>query len=290
MYRDFQARNIMICDDNPWFIDYQGGREGPLQYDLASLLFQVKADLPEDFRNEMLQLYLHELKQYKTIDETEFIAYYHGFVLIRLLQVMGAYGFRGYIERRAHFLQSIPYAIKQIKWWLDNMKVPVSIPELTSVLEKISKTEIHIPDILHKDKLTVEVNSFSYKKGSIPIDFSGNGGGFVFDCRALPNPGRYEQYKKITGVDKPVIEFLEKEPEVENFIATVVEIISKSVEKYMARGFLNLQINFGCTGGQHRSVYCAQRVAEIIKNKFPVNVFLHHTEMDNIRKLKKEEH
>jgi len=280
MYRDFQARNIMIDNDKPYFIDYQGGRKGPLQYDLASLLFQVKASLPYDFREEMLHWYLQNLKNYISIDEKKFVDDYYGFVLIRLLQVMGAYGFRGYFERRAHFLQSIPYAIENIRWLITNVKFRIELPELMKALQEIAKTEITVPVLPEAGSLTVSVNSFSFKNGP-PPDYSGNGGGFIFDCRALPNPGRYDHYKKFTGLDESVIQFLDREKAVAKFLTNVYKLVDQSVQEYQRRGFSHLQINFGCTGGQHRSVFCASRVASYLEETYSLKVSAYHQEMKN---------
>ena len=281
MYRDFQARNIMIHQDKPWFIDYQGGRRGPLQYDLASLLFQVKASLPYDFREEMLHWYLENLKKYIVIDEQKFVDDYYGFVLIRLLQVMGAYGFRGYFERRAHFLQSIPYAVENLRWLLSNVNFRVEMPELLIALNEIANTEIALPVLTEAGTLTVSVNSFSFKNGP-PPDYSGNGGGFIFDCRALPNPGRYDHYKKFTGLDESVIQFLDREKAVAKFLTNVIKIVDQSIIEYQHRGFRNLQINFGCTGGQHRSVYCASRLAAYLEENYSLKVIEYHQEMKNL--------
>jgi aminoglycoside/choline kinase family phosphotransferase len=281
MYRDFQARNIMIQEDKPWFIDYQGGRRGPLQYDLASLLFQVKASLPYTFREEMLQWYLENLKKYISIDEKKFVDDYYGFVLIRLLQVMGAYGFRGYFERRAHFLQSIPYAIENLRWLLQNIKFRIELPELMRALQEIAKTEITLPVLAEAGTLTVAVNSFSFKNGP-PPDYSGNGGGFIFDCRALPNPGRYDHYKKFTGLDESVIQYLDREPGVGKFLQNVFKIMDQSILEYQRRGFSHLQVNFGCTGGQHRSVFCASRLAAYLEETYSLKVVTYHQEMKNL--------
>ncbi len=282
MYRDFQARNILIHDGKPWFIDYQGGRRGPLQYDLASLLFQVKASLPYEFREEMLNWYLENLKKYIHIDEKKFVADYYGFVLIRLLQVMGAYGFRGYFERRAHFLQSIPYAIENLRWLLSNIKFKIELPELMKALQEIAKSEITLPVLPEPGTLTVSVNSFSFKNGP-PPDYSGNGGGFIFDCRALPNPGRYDHYKKFTGLDESVIQYLDREKAVAKFLTNVFKIVDQSVQEYQQRGFSHLQINFGCTGGQHRSVFCASRVAAYLEETYSLKVITFHQEMKNLK-------
>lgn len=286
MYRDFQARNIMIHEGKPWFIDYQGGRRGPLQYDLASLLFQVKASLPYAFREEMLYWYLENLKKFIAIDEKKFVDDYYGFVLIRLLQVMGAYGFRGYFERRAHFLQSIPYAVENLRWLISNVKFGIEMPELMKALQEIADSDIAMPETIEAGTLTVNVNSFSFKNGP-PPDYSGNGGGFIFDCRALPNPGRYDHYKKFTGKDEPVIQYLEREPTVAKFLQSVFKIVDQSILEYQRRGFSSLQVNFGCTGGQHRSVFCASRLADYLEENYSIKVATFHQEMKHLNlKLK----
>lgn len=278
MYRDFQARNIMINEGNPYFIDYQGGRRGPLQYDLASLLFQVKANLPYDFRDELLHWYLENVNRYTKVDEKEFITKYNAFVLIRLLQVMGAYGFRGYYERRPHFLQSIPFAIDNVRWFLQNVSLQPSLPTLHAVLDQLAGLEIKSPVAVQYQGLTININSFSFKKVP-PPDYSGNGGGFTFDCRSLPNPGRYEHYKTLTGKDQVVIQFLEREPAVAKYLQHVFRIVEQSVLEYQNRGFRNLQVNFGCTGGQHRSVYCAEKLAHYLEERYSVNIQLNHTQL-----------
>jgi len=285
MYRDFQARNILVHEGKPWFIDYQGGRRGPLQYDLASLLFQVKASLPYDFREEMLHWYLENLRKYISIDEQKFIEDYYGFVLIRLLQVMGAYGFRGYFERRAHFLQSIPFALENLRWLLANIQLKVELPQLMKALHTLAAMEIEVPKTLEPGTLTVSINSFSFKNGT-PPDYSGHGGGYVFDCRALPNPGRYDHYKKFTGLDETVIQYLEKEHSVAKYLQNVQKIVDQSVIEYRKRGFDNLQVNFGCTGGQHRSVYCASKLAAYIEENHSVNVVVAHCELKSKNMLK----
>lgn len=278
MYRDFQARNILIHNEEPWFIDYQGGRKGPLQYDLASLLFQVKAALPYEFREEMLNYYIQCLENVRKINAEAFRSSYYNFVLIRLLQAMGAYGFRGYYEHRAHFLQSIPYAIDNVRWLLQHTIVCDEMPELKKVLQLISASEFSIPQIQQNENLTVSINSFSFRN-NIPPDFTGNGGGFVFDCRILPNPGKYDHFKQLNGTQLPVQQFMEKEQSVERFLQNVKRIIDQAINEYNQRGFTHLQVNFGCTGGQHRSVYCAEKVSEYISEKYSVNVVTTHTNL-----------
>ncbi len=132
--------------------------------------------------------------------------------------------------------------------------------------------------------LTVEITSFSFKKG-IPEDKSGNGGGFVFDCRALPNPGRYEEYKHVNGTQQVVIDFFKPYSECEEFLSHIYAIVSQSVTKYIERDFSHLMINFGCTGGQHRSVYFAEKTATFVKETFPVNVIVNHREQAIYKEL-----
>lgn len=275
LYRDFQSRNIMIKNGEPWFIDYQGGRKGALQYDLASILYDGKADIPVALREMLYNHYIDTLKTHMEVDEASFKNHYAGYVYIRIMQAMGAYGFRGFYEKKEHFLKSIPYALKNITYLLQNHPLPIHIPELNQVLEALTQNQ----QLLKINALTVTINSFSYKRG-IPYDMSGNGGGFVFDCRAVHNPGRYPEYAKATGKDESVVKFFEKEPEMETFLNGVFPLVSKSVEKYINRNFKHLMVNFGCTGGQHRSVYSAERLSEYIQNNYPVTVELHHIEQE----------
>jgi aminoglycoside/choline kinase family phosphotransferase len=278
LYRDFQSRNIMLLGNEPFFIDYQGGRKGPLQYDIASLLYDAKASIPQESRDILLNVYLESLAGYISLDREKFLRYYYGFVLIRIIQSLGTYGFRGYYENKPHFLQSIPFAIKNLVYLFREKRIVPELPELTHVLARIMEN----PSFRHSDKtpsgLTVEICSFSYKKG-IPADTSGNGGGFVFDCRALPNPGRYEEYKPWTGKDRPVIDFLKREPAVDEFLNHAFSMAGQSIMKYMERGFTHLYVGFGCTGGQHRSVYCAEEFAKHVREKYPVIVKVNHKEL-----------
>jgi aminoglycoside/choline kinase family phosphotransferase len=278
MYRDFQSRNIMLVNGEPWFIDYQGGRKGPLQYDIASLLYDAKASIPEQIREILLEYYLDILADYFPVDRKSFHQYYTGFVLIRILQALGAYGFRGYYENKPHFLKSIPFAIGNLQYLLDTKSLPVPLPMLREVLEKIIVNPSFRSFRETANQLTVKISSFSYKTG-IPADESGNGGGFVFDCRALPNPGRFEEYRSFTGNDQVVMTFLEKEPEVGEFLNHACSMVDQSIRKYIERGFNNLTVSFGCTGGQHRSVYCAGELARHINSKFGVTVDLQHMEL-----------
>ena len=279
LYRDFQSRNIMLKDRQVYFIDYQGGRKGALQYDLASLLYDAKANIPEQEREDLLEFYLDELSQYKDVDRQKFKSYFDGYVLIRIMQAMGAYGFRGFFEKKEHFLKSIPFALKNLETLLAKHTIEVKLPELFKVLRAIGESSFLKSISSDNDRLTVLVSSFSYKKG-IPKDHSGNGGGFVFDCRAIHNPGRYVEYKYLTGKSPEVQQFLEEKSTIAEFMASVISLVSNSVEVYLDRGFTNLAVSFGCTGGQHRSVYAAEKMAEYLRNNYPVTVVLQHIEQD----------
>ncbi len=276
MYRDFQSRNVMIKDGEPWFIDFQGGRRGPFYYDVASFLWQAKANFPDSLRQELLAEYIDSLRKYQPIDEAYFHEQLRHFVLFRTLQVLGAYGFRGYFEKKPHFMQSVPFAIENLRQLLD--KPYAEYPYLNEVLTRLVGMK-QFSDALQKHALTVKVMSFAYKKG-IPNDASGNGGGYVFDCRGINNPGKYERYKGFTGLDKNVIEFLETDGEVFDYLEHCYSLVDATVARYVERGFTNLMICYGCTGGQHRSVYCAQHTAEHISKKFNVKVELVHREQD----------
>ncbi len=280
LYRDFQSRNIMLNDGKLAYIDYQGGRKGALQYDLASLLYDAKAAISEEVREEMLLYYLEVLQKEKTVDVEAFRKQYYGYVLVRIMQAMGAYGFRGFYEKKEHFLKSIPFAMENLKSVLKKAELPIKVPQLLKALEAVANSErlLKIADEAQV-KLRVEVNSFSYKRG-IPMDKSENGGGFVFDCRAIHNPGRYEQYKQLTGKDAEVIAFFEKEDEMANFLAPVKTLVSMSVKRYLERNFTNLQLNFGCTGGRHRSVYSAEKMAKFLRENYDVNVVVRHIERE----------
>jgi len=275
MYRDFQSRNIMIHDNKAWFIDYQGGRKGGLQYDLASLLYDAKADLPEEFRQGLLDHYIGVSRESGPFDEYLFRRYFDGFVLIRIMQSMGAYGFRGYYENKPLFLQSIPYAVRNLKILKERSGIPLKLPVLMRALEEIINDPAFSSLKPASTDLKVRICSFSYRNG-LPADDSGNGGGFIFDCRALPNPGRYSEYKTVTGKDKQVIDFLKKEAEVDAFLNHVFGLVNQSVINYIERGFTSLAVAFGCTGGQHRSVFCAEELAKYLKEKFNVKVELKH--------------
>jgi hypothetical protein len=280
LYRDFQSRNIMVREGRPFFIDYQGGRRGALQYDVASLLFDAKADLPFEVRDVLLERYLQAAGKLEAIDRRVFLTYYPGFVYIRIMQAMGAYGLRGFYERKHHFLASIPYAIRNLEYLLRTAELPVELPELTQVWRRLIASSSLRQFGTASLKLTVRIQSFSYLDG-LPTDEKGHGGGYVFDCRALPNPGRFEQYAKLTGRDEPVISFLENEPAVRDFLGHVFAVIDGTVENYQLRNFTDLLVAFGCTGGQHRSVYCAERLARHLREEFQVYVELRHLAQEN---------
>jgi aminoglycoside/choline kinase family phosphotransferase len=276
LYRDFQSRNIMLKEGEVYFIDYQGGRKGALQYDLASLLYQVRADLSPALREHLLNVYLDALSERMPVDRKAFVSYFQGFVLIRILQAMGAYGYRGYFERKSHFLQSIPFAVKNLEGILDHYELPVALPELTRVLRALIASDFVKP-YQPGAALTVRVQSFSFR-AAIPQDPSPNGGGFVFDCRALPNPGREPKYRAFTGRDACVQEYLLAYPEVHEFENHVFALVDAAIDNYLSRHFDHLMVSFGCTGGQHRSVFFAERTAEHIAQKYPqVNIVLKHT-------------
>jgi hypothetical protein len=287
MFRDFQSRNIMIKNESIHFIDYQGGMKGALQYDVASLLWQAKANLSDEWKDSLLDYYMDcvEKNLEKSINRNEFISQYNGYVLIRLLQVLGAYGFRGLFERKAHFLSSIPLALKNLKWFLSNKKTGIRFPVFENLLTQITTDEtiskFEITKATPDTPLTVRINSFSYLKNGYPLDKTSNGGGYVFDCRGILNPGRIEEYKKQTGQDKPVKDYLEQQTNMPVFLNSICDIVDISVENYISRGFENLDINFGCTGGQHRSVYAAEALNRHLKNKFGVKTILQHLNKDN---------
>ena len=286
MMRDCQSRNVMVKDGEVYFIDYQGGMQGALHYDVASLLWQAKANLSEEWKNKLVDYYIDEVNALvsKPIDKTVFTAQYNGYVLIRLLQVLGAYGFRGLFERKAHFLTSIPLALKNLKWFVQHKNIGISLKEFNRILELLTQDEIiHRFENIKADKetpLIIKINSFSYLKTGYPTDETSNGGGFVFDCRGILNPGRFEPYKQLTGRDKPVKDFLEQQTLMTDFLNNIFNIVDISVEDYIKRGFQSLSINFGCTGGQHRSVYAAEETARHLRNKYGVKIYIHHIEQN----------
>ena len=295
MYRDFQSRNVMIHNDQPYFIDFQGGRRGPTQYDVASFLWQAKANFAPSLREHLIDEYLDELEkieitrnevnralaaenhQSPITNRASWLSALPHFVLFRTLQVLGAYGYRGYFERKQHFLESIPLALKNLKEILAQLP---EYPYLRELAERLPINQI-IPNTpitpITPNNLTVTIYSFSFKRG-IPADESGNGGGYVFDCRSTHNPGKYEQYKTLTGLDQPVIDFLEQDGEILTFLESVYALVDHHAERFIERDFTNLQVAFGCTGGQHRSVYCAEHLAQHLKEKFNVTIHLIHRE------------
>ncbi len=287
MFRDFQSRNIMVKNSEVYFIDFQGGMKGALQYDVASLLWQAKANLSDEWKDSLLQYYMDCVdEQFETsLDRTSFVNQYNGYVLIRLLQVLGAYGFRGLFERKAHFLTSIPFALQNLKHFLQHKKIGIHFPEFEQLLEKIVSDKIiqQFENIKANKEtpLTVKVQSFSYLKNGYPKDETKNGGGYVFDCRGILNPGRIDEYKKQSGQDKPVKDYLEQQTLMPKFLNSIYDIIDITVEDYIKRGFESLEINFGCTGGQHRSVYAAEAVVRHLKNKFGVKTTLQHLNNEN---------
>ena len=276
LYRDFQSRNVIIKDETPYFIDFQGGQKGPVYYDVASFLWQAKACYPIALREELLSSYVTALRTFFPVDGEGFRNRLRHFVLFRMLQTLGAYGFRGYFEKKPHFIQSIPFAINNLRELLhdDYPEYPCLCDTLRELTALKQFSEAH-----KKRTLKVTIISFAYKKG-IPDDSSGNGGGFVFDCRAINNPGKYERYNIFNGLDEAVIRFLEEESEVATFLNHVYMLVDTSVKRYIDRGFTNLMVCFGCTGGQHRSVYCAQRLAEHLHQKFDIKISLTHREQN----------
>ncbi|MBQ7708592.1 MAG: phosphotransferase [Bacteroidales bacterium] len=280
LYRDFQARNVMIKDGEPWFIDFQGGRRGPIYYDVASFIWQARSRFPEDLKQDLIRCYLRALQQFKQVDEEEFRSRLRLFVLFRTLQVLGAYGFRGYFEKKPHFLASVPFALSNLRKLLE---IPFTdYPYLNSVLEKLASMP-ELNEIPQDNRLSVHIYSFAYKKG-IPADKTGNGGGYVFDCRSVNNPGKYEYYRQFNGTDPEVIKFLEDDGEVFTFLDSVYKLVDAHAKRFIERKFTNLQVCFGCTGGQHRSVYCAEHLAKHLMDKFDIKVTVTHREL-NIEKM-----
>ncbi|MBQ8838987.1 MAG: phosphotransferase [Bacteroidales bacterium] len=276
LYRDFNARNVMIRNGRPYFIDFQGGRRGPVYYDVASFVWQARAEYPDELKEKMLDAYLTALEAYTAVDRTEFTRNLSLFILFRLLQVLGAYGFRGWTEHKARFVVSIPPAMESLRRLLSQDFG--RYPYLEEVLSRMVALPRFAPRHREDGRLEVTVYSFSYKKG-IPHDPSGNGGGYVFDCRSIHNPGRYEPYRKLTGMDEAVIGFLEDDGEIQGFMEHVYGVVDPHVGTYVRRGFTDLTVSFGCTGGQHRSVYCAEHLAEHLASKWPdIRVRLIHRE------------
>jgi aminoglycoside/choline kinase family phosphotransferase len=287
LYRDFQSRNIMLRkslnEDQPFFLDYQGGRKGALQYDIASLLYDAKADLPPDLRQQLLDHYLDSLSGFLDLDRSVFMQYYYAYVYVRIMQALGAYGFRGFYERKEHFLQSVPYALKNIRWLLHNVELPVALPTLMEAFKSVVASDKlqGLTSASEPERLTVRVFSFSFHRG-LPQDETGNGGGFVFDGRSLPNPGREERFKTLTGKDAAVMDYLNQQESVHQFLANAISLVDASVTMYQRRGFKHLMVSFGCTGGQHRSVFLAEQLAKHLRGKDGVDVVVHHREQEQL--------
>jgi len=281
LYRDFQSRNIMLPGGRPHFLDYQGGRRGALQYDVASLLYDAKADLPPELRHQLLDHYLDTLAGYVDLKREVFMRHYYAYVYIRIMQALGAYGFRGFYERKVHFLQSVPYALKNLRWLLHNVTLPVALPTLMQAFHSMLASEKLQGLASDADSLVVRIVSFSFHRG-LPKDQSGNGGGFVFDGRSLPNPGREERFKTLSGRDAPVIDYLNQQESVHQFLASVMSLVDASVNNYQQRGFKHLMVSFGCTGGQHRSVYLAEQAARRLRGRSGVEVVVEHRELERM--------
>jgi aminoglycoside/choline kinase family phosphotransferase len=280
LYRDFQSRNILLRDGQPFFVDYQGGRHGALQYDIASLLYDAKADLPPALRQQLLDRYLDSVAGLIPLDRSVFLKYYYAYVYVRIMQALGAYGFRGFYERKAHFLQSVPYALKNLRWLLHNVELPIALPTLLESFKSMLGSDRLLALASESQNVTVRIFSFSFHRGH-PMDETGNGGGFVFDARSIPNPGREERFKKMTGLDKPVIEYLNEQESVHQFLRNVTSLVDASIATYQRRGFRNLMVSFGCTGGQHRSVYFAEQLAKHLSSANGVETVVQHCEAEN---------
>jgi aminoglycoside/choline kinase family phosphotransferase len=296
LYRDFQSRNIMMRGGDPFFLDYQGGRRGALHYDIASLLYDAKADLPPDLRQQLLEHYLKSLAGFVTVSPDAFMHHYYAFVYVRIMQALGAYGFRGFYERKPHFLQSVPYALKNLRWLLRHVELPIAVPTLLGTFADMAASDrfqqlvadagaapaAGHPSNAAAKPVTVRVFSFSFHRGGAPQDETGHGGGFVFDVRGIPNPGREERFKALCGKDAPVIEYLQAEESSHRFLANALALVEASVKDYQRRGFTDLMVSFGCTGGQHRSVYMAEQLAQRLRANAGVDVVLRHTELDKL--------
>jgi aminoglycoside/choline kinase family phosphotransferase len=297
LYRDFQSRNVMVRGGEPFFLDYQGGRKGALQYDIASLLYDAKADLPPKLRQQLLDHYIGRLADFIDVDREAFMRHYYAYAYVRIMQALGAYGFRGFYERKPHFLQSVPYALKNVRWLLQHAEVPVALPALMGAFKSMVASEkllglgstaqlrsggVKSRAASRPAPLTVRIFSFSFHQGGPPKDETGHGGGFVFDARGIPNPGREERFKALTGKDAPVIKYLEAEESAQQFLAGARSMVEASVNNYQQRGFSDLMVSFGCTGGQHRSVYMAEQLARGLRQQRGVEVVVRHLQLEKI--------
>jgi len=301
LYRDYQSRNVMLLEGGPFFLDYQGGRKGALHYDIASLLYDAKADLPPALRQKLLSHYMEALRGMIGLEPHAFMHHYYAFVYVRMMQALGAYGFRGFYERKPHFLQSVPYAIKNLRWLLANATVPIALPALTNAFQGIVDSQKLLAIVAEgerrghpapdkpqpllpaaTDKLVAKIFSFSFHRGGPPKDDTGHGGGFVFDARSLPNPGREERFKMLTGKDAAVIDYLRQHKSVDEYLKNAEALVDASIRNYQSRGFKSLTASFGCTGGQHRSVYLAEQMAKHLRAKTGVEVVLRHIELEKM--------
>jgi aminoglycoside/choline kinase family phosphotransferase len=283
LYRDFQSRNVMWCEGGPFFLDYQGGRKGALQYDIASLLYDAKADLPPELRQQLLEHYLDTLGGFIALEREAFMQHYYAYVYARIMQALGAYGFRGFYERKTHFLESVPYALKSLRWLLHHVKLPIALPALREAFRCMLGSEKLQSLSSEAESLTVRIFSFSFHRG-LPKDESGHGGGYIFDARSLPNPGREARFNALTGKDAPVIDYLNQQETVHQFLASVMSLVDASVSNYQSRRFKSLMVSFGCTGGQHRSVYLAEQLAKHLRGRAGVEVVVRHLELENLGK------
>ncbi len=303
LYRDFQSRNIMVRGGEPFFLDYQGGRKGALHYDIASLLYDAKADLPPELRQQLLDHYLEGLARFLEMSREAFLHHYYAFVYVRILQALGAYGFRGFYERKPHFLQSVPYALKNLRWLRQQVELPNAVPTLLETLEGMAASEklqrlavrpeteqaagpLPQAGTAATKTLTVRIVSFSFHQGGPPKDESGHGGGFVFDVRSVPNPGREEPFQALCGRDAPVVQYLAAQESARQILSNAVSLVEASVKEYQRRGFTDLLVSFGCTGGRHRSVYMAEEMAKRLRGKAGVNVMVRHAELEKLEAQK----
>ena len=283
LYRDFQSRNLMWFQEKLYGIDYQGGRRGALQYDVASLLLDAKADLSWSLRDQLLDHYLGVAGGLMPLQPESFLRFYRPYALLRLMQAFGAYGYRGLHQGKSHFVRSIPYALRTLEGLLAQGPLPIGLPALTDVWQRlVQSTALRQECPESGPGLTVHVQSFSYKQG-LPRDRTGHGGGFVFDCRILPNPGRFSAYAHLTGQDGDVIRFLRKDPDVQQFLQQTENLVDQALKHHLGRDFTDLTVSFGCTGGRHRSVFCAEHLAVHLQSREGLQIDLQHRELERMR-------